>query len=227
MMWSRLDIEARRNRLLTAFRGHDPEQRGGLARAARDAGCDIRTARRALVVGWPGLPPLCEVLAAEKVEAAARLRRESLPARLEEAHAAAREDAVEARTKEGKAVRLVQTAAMNSLAALHAERIFDYERALVVMMKDINNPDSAHARAARRAYKDIVEIIAKLVAANESGQRMSRLLLDAPTSIVGGEVGIRPVAPVEISADELQAEVESAARALNELRALNADAGQP
>jgi hypothetical protein len=217
-MGRRSITDIQRAKLLESFRT-DPEPGAGASfrRAAAAAGLDARTARRAWQVGWPGVKPISDTIELERVLSRAALRREVLTQRLDEAARLAQEDAAEERAREGQSVRVVITAARNGLAALHAEAIHEYQRKLAKMMQ-ADDPDDCKARAARRAYREIVEIVAKLAEASERGQRMERVLLGEPTAILGGEVGVRPVTPVDASPEELAEEVAAAQRALDELR---------
>jgi hypothetical protein len=217
--------DAQRAKLLESFRT-DAEcgSPASYRRAGEAAGVDPRTSRRAWAAGWPGVPAIRDVLATERVLARAHLRREVLDARREAAASLAEEDSIQARADEGKTIRAVTSAAGRALLALHGEAVFDYLRKLAQMMK-ADDPDDAKAKAARRAFRDITEIVGRLADASATGQRMLALVLGSPTSIVAGELALRPVVAPNADAATLAAEVEAAQRALAELRALEAKEG--
>ncbi len=214
-----------RAKLLESFRSDPaPDTPGSFSRAAVTTGLDRRTCRRAWTTGWPGFRAVREVIETERLLARAALRKEVLAQRLDEAGRLASEDAVEARAQEGKAVRLVQLTAMNALLALHAEKVHDYQRSLARLMQD-QDPASRTAIAARRAFNDIASILARLGEAAERGQRMQNVLLGQPTTILGGTVGVHPVAPPNVTTEELVQEIQALQRAAEEARQLEAHEG--
>ena len=191
-------------------------------RVAEAAGVDTRTARRAWQRGWPpAIKPICEVIAAEKVLARAALRTGELKARAEAAAQLASEDAAEERAMEGKGIRLVASSVRNLLASLHQSRVSDYTTALATLMQD---KDPAVAREARKAFRDVTDIVCRLAEGAATAQRMTSLVLGSATSIVGGEVAIHPVAPLDATPELLAKEIEAATRALESVRALEAKA---
>lgn len=208
--------------LLESFRKDvEPGSPGSFRRAAEAAQVDRRTARRAWQRAWPGMKPIREVIEAEKVGARAALRKAELAAMLEERTKLAQESAIQSRAEEGSAVLLVTRAASVALGAMHSKQVFEHVAHLAVLTQE-NRPESLEAKAARSAMKDFALTLARLAQAAERGQRMARLLLGEATTILGGEVALRAVAPVKVDAATFAAELEAAQRAFDEHLALEA-----
>jgi hypothetical protein len=219
--------EQQQRQLLESFRGDsEPGTHASYRRAGEAAGVDPRTARRAWKVGWPGIKPIRDLIESEKTLARAALRREVLTARMDEASRLAMEDAVQARADEGRSVRAVTSAATGALLALHAEQVHTYERTLARLMQT-EDPNDAKAKAARRAFRDITEIVTRLAEAAERGQRMGRLLLGEPSVVLGGELSLRPVVAPNADTATLVTEIQAAQRALDELRQIEARKEKP
>ncbi len=223
-MGRRAVTNEQKSKLLEHFRTDpEPGSPASFTRAAVVTGLDRRTCRRAWKVGWPGSPAIVGLLDSVRVLARASLRREVLAQRLEAATALAMEDAAEARAQQGKSVRAVQATATAGLIALHAEGIATYMRSLFTMIKN-GNPGEGKAVAARHALADLSLIIRRLTASTRLGVEMERLLFGEPTTILGGEIALRPVTP-DTDAASLAIEVEAAQRALDEVKALEAKKG--
>jgi hypothetical protein len=215
--------DAQRAKLIESFRTDpEPGTHASFRRAAVAAELDWRTCRRAWAAGWPGVPAIRDTLASERVLARAHLRKEALASRLEAAAALAQEDAAESRAKGGQLVRFCSTAVLNTFVAMHQEKVYEYQRLLLRLMKDEKDPSSPLAVVAQERFDSIAKTIARLVSAASDSQQLERLLLGEPTSILGGEIGIRPVTPVTADASTLAVELERAQRALDELRQIEA-----
>jgi hypothetical protein len=101
-MGRRAVSNVQRQQLLEAFReAVDAGSPASFRAAARSAGVDWRTAKKAWLQGAGGRP-MRDIVAGEKFGVRAALRREELAARLEEATALAREDAIEIRTQQAR-----------------------------------------------------------------------------------------------------------------------------
>lgn len=214
--------DAEKLKLVEHFRSDAaPGSPGSFTRAAAATGLDRRTCKRAWFAGWPGFRAVAQTIEVERTLSRASLRREVLQQRLDDATRLAMEDAAEERARGGQTVRVIAMSARNALAALHMEKIHDYQRTLARLMQN-ENPADERAVSARKAFKDITDIVRGLAEAADRAQVMEARLLGQPTVILGGEVGVKPVAPVTADVATLVAEVEAAQRALEELKALEA-----
>ncbi len=215
--------DKQRSDLLESFRKDlDCGSPASFRRAGEAAHVDARTARRAWQRGCVGQKPLKDLIESERTLARAALRREELAARLDEASRLAQEDAVASRTEAGKTVRLATTAARNSLVALHQAKVAEYQVKLGLLLQDAKNPGSTLATAARKALGDIIGMVAKAVEAAERGAVLEARVLGEPTVVLGGSVGIYPVAPANVTVEEVVGEIEALTRGADELRALEA-----
>ncbi len=229
-MGRKVVTEQQRQRLLKAFREDiSAGSPASFRRAGLAAAVDFRTAKRSWERGWPNAKPIRDLIESERVLSRAAFRREVLAQRLEAATALAMEDAAEARAEQGKSIRAVEATATNGLIALHAEGIVTYMRHLAATLQNkgtaagtYGDPGAKEAVAARHALGDLALIVRRFTASARLGVEMERLLFGEPTTILGGEVGIRPVTPVNADAVTMAAEAEAALRAAEELRLLEA-----
>jgi hypothetical protein len=221
-MGRRAISDLQRAKLIEAFRADaEAGTPSSFRRAALAADVDARTAKRAWERGWPPMKPIREMIELEKSLARAALRKEVLAQRLDEAQRLAAEDASESRAMAGKTVRAINTAARSAILALHEEQTHLYMRRLAQLFQN-EDPTDAKATAARQAFLDLAMVIRRLAQAAHTGMEMERLILGEPTTILGGEIGIRPVIAPNATAEEIAIEAQAAMRAVAELRELEA-----
>jgi len=218
--------DAQKAQVLEALRSHpEPGSFGSFRAAAAAAGLDRRTIARAWRNGWPGdaAGPIAEMIELEKVAARAALRREQLAKQVAAATALATEDAAEARAREGSTLRALLDAAGDALRALHREKIGEYMERLARLVQ-VGDPGDPVPKGARRALRELADVIKTLGEGAAVAQRMGHLVLGEPTAIVGGEVGVRPVVPQAVTSEALIKEIEAATRDAERLRLLEEEA---
>jgi len=172
--------------LLKAFR----DAPGNGAHAARKAGCDQRTAKRAWEKGWsPGIPwarPIKHLIEEEREEARAAQRRleERKDAEAAEERGKAREDAVQSLVQEGQMIRLGRSNALGALASI--AQMLPAMRVVGEKMRDkILAGEEIDLKMGMRLHRDFGMTVRNLATAAQILVESERQHKGEPSAVIG------------------------------------------
>jgi hypothetical protein len=194
---------------------------GNASAAARDAGCDRRTAARAWSIGWPrkGFTAIKQRVEDEQRAARARLLRDDQDARQAKQDATrsiaeqAQLDSAKSRAEEARTVRASRanalalgsaTARLNRGALALAKRI---EAELLRDTDDAGNRKTLNVRAGVALLRQVAAINRESNDASRLAVQLERLVLGEPDTITGHVV-------INMTADDARREIERARDAL-------------
>jgi hypothetical protein len=200
--------DGQRAQLLAAFREQPGGERASYVGAAERASCDWRTARRAWETGWPGVRPLKEHVAEERILARAELSKSALTAKAAAAPALATEDASLALAREVLLARVGRELALSFLGDLAPLR--GYVKALAAR---VNRPEAVaemSTEEALGAMRDAASTMSRVFEVAQKAIQVERLALGAPTEMLG----VVPVSEGSVTIEVAAAEMAAAQRAL-------------